>query len=40
MEAPVFYDPSGRSRRWSKRILLGLINVVMGLEVGFALNCV
>ena len=35
MEAPVFYDPSGRRRRWSKRILLGLIIVVMGLAVGF-----
>src|SRR5438132_10208932 len=34
MEAPVFYDPSGRRRRWSKRILLGLIIILMGLAVG------
>ena len=35
MEAPVFYDPSGRRRRWSKRILLGLIIVLIGLAFGF-----
>ena len=35
MEAPVFYDPSGRRRRWSKRILLGLIIVLVGVAVGF-----
>lgn len=35
MEAPVFYDPSGRRRRWSKRILLGLIIIVIGLAFGF-----
>jgi len=35
MEAPVFYDPSGRRRRWSKRILLGLIVVLIGAAFGF-----
>jgi cellulose synthase/poly-beta-1,6-N-acetylglucosamine synthase-like glycosyltransferase/peptidoglycan/xylan/chitin deacetylase (PgdA/CDA1 family)/spore germination protein YaaH len=35
MEAPVFYDPSGRRRRWSKRILLGLIIVLVGVAFGF-----
>jgi cellulose synthase/poly-beta-1,6-N-acetylglucosamine synthase-like glycosyltransferase/peptidoglycan/xylan/chitin deacetylase (PgdA/CDA1 family)/spore germination protein YaaH len=35
MEAPVFYDPSGRRRRWSKRILLGLIILLVAVAVGF-----
>jgi cellulose synthase/poly-beta-1,6-N-acetylglucosamine synthase-like glycosyltransferase/peptidoglycan/xylan/chitin deacetylase (PgdA/CDA1 family)/spore germination protein YaaH len=35
MEAPVFYDPSGRRRRWSKRILLALIIVLVGAAFGF-----
>jgi len=35
MEAPVFYDPSGRRRRWSKRILLGLIILLVGVAFGF-----
>jgi len=35
MEAPVFYDPSGRRRRWSKRILLGLIIILIGAAFGF-----
>jgi cellulose synthase/poly-beta-1,6-N-acetylglucosamine synthase-like glycosyltransferase/peptidoglycan/xylan/chitin deacetylase (PgdA/CDA1 family)/spore germination protein YaaH len=35
MEAPVFYDPSGRRRRWSKRILLALIVVLVGAAFGF-----
>ncbi|MDB5687330.1 MAG: polysaccharide deacetylase, partial [Rhizorhabdus sp.] len=35
MEAPVFYDPSGRRRRWSKRILLGLIILLIGAAFGF-----
>ena len=30
MESPVFYDPSGKRRLWSKRILLALI-VLLGL---------
>ncbi|HWI87273.1 MAG TPA: polysaccharide deacetylase family protein, partial [Sphingomonas sp.] len=36
MDAPVFYDPSGRRRRWSKRILLGLIIVLTCVAFGFA----
>ncbi|WP_116090514.1 glycosyltransferase [Sphingomonas crusticola] len=35
MEAPVFYDPSGRRRRWSMRILLGLILVLVAAAFGF-----
>src|SRR6187402_441009 len=35
METPVFYDPSGRRRRWSKRILLALIIVLVGAAFGF-----
>jgi peptidoglycan-N-acetylglucosamine deacetylase len=35
MEAPVFYDPSGRRRRWSKRILLALIILLVGAAFGF-----
>src|SRR3569833_851074 len=35
MEAPVFYDPSGRRRRWSKRILLGLKILLVAVAVGF-----
>src|SRR3954464_6860847 len=36
MEAPVFYDPSGRRRRWSMRVLLGLILVLVAAAFGFA----
>jgi len=35
MESPVFYDPSGRRRRWSKRILLALILLLVGAGFGF-----
>lgn len=35
MDSPVFYDPSGRRRRWSKRILLALILLVALAAVGF-----
>ena len=35
MEAPVFYDPSGRRRRWSKRVLLSLILLLTLAAVGF-----
>ena len=34
-EAPVFYDPSGRRRKWSKRVLLGLILVILAAALGF-----
>ncbi|UAK26070.1 glycosyltransferase [Sphingomonas nostoxanthinifaciens] len=36
MEAPVFYDPSGRRGRWSKRLLLALIVVLFLAAIGFA----
>jgi cellulose synthase/poly-beta-1,6-N-acetylglucosamine synthase-like glycosyltransferase/peptidoglycan/xylan/chitin deacetylase (PgdA/CDA1 family)/spore germination protein YaaH len=35
MEAPIFYDPSGRRGRWSKRVLLGLILLILCAAVGF-----
>ena len=35
MEAPVFYDPSGRRRRWSKRVLLALILLLCVAAIGF-----
>jgi hypothetical protein len=35
MEAPVFYDPSGRRRRWSKRILLAVLIILVGAAFGF-----
>ena len=35
MEAPVFYDASGRRRRWSKRVLLALILLVALAAIGF-----
>ncbi len=36
MESPVFYDPSGRRKRWSKRTLLALIVVTLLAAIGFA----
>jgi hypothetical protein len=36
MEAPVFYDPSGRRGRVSKRVLLGLILLILLAAIGFA----
>ena len=38
MEAPVFYDPSGKRRRWSLRLLWALILVVAVAAVGFAIT--
>src|SRR4051812_32939377 len=35
MEAPIFYDPSGRRGRWSKRLLLALIVLIVLAAVGF-----
>ena len=35
MEAPIFYDASGRRRRWSKRVLLGLILFVLLAALAF-----
>lgn len=35
METPVFYDPSGKRRRWSKRILLALIILLIAAAFGF-----
>jgi cellulose synthase/poly-beta-1,6-N-acetylglucosamine synthase-like glycosyltransferase/peptidoglycan/xylan/chitin deacetylase (PgdA/CDA1 family)/spore germination protein YaaH len=35
MEAPIFYDPSGRRGRWSKRLLLALIVLIVAAAVGF-----
>ena len=35
MESPIFYDPSGRRRRWSKRVLLALILLLTVAAVGF-----
>jgi len=35
MEAPVFYDPSGKRRRVAKRILLGLILLIALAAIGF-----
>jgi cellulose synthase/poly-beta-1,6-N-acetylglucosamine synthase-like glycosyltransferase/peptidoglycan/xylan/chitin deacetylase (PgdA/CDA1 family)/spore germination protein YaaH len=35
MEAPVFYDPSGRRGRVSKRVLLGLIIMIVLAAIGF-----
>ena len=34
-EAPIFYDPSGQRRKWSQRILLGLIALILLGAVGF-----
>jgi cellulose synthase/poly-beta-1,6-N-acetylglucosamine synthase-like glycosyltransferase/peptidoglycan/xylan/chitin deacetylase (PgdA/CDA1 family)/spore germination protein YaaH len=38
MEAPVFYDPSGRRGRVSKRVLLGLILLIVLAAVAFGLT--
>ena len=35
MPNPVFYDPSGKRRRWSKRTLLGLILLILLAAIGF-----
>jgi cellulose synthase/poly-beta-1,6-N-acetylglucosamine synthase-like glycosyltransferase/peptidoglycan/xylan/chitin deacetylase (PgdA/CDA1 family)/spore germination protein YaaH len=37
-EAPVFYDASGRRGRWSKRILLGLIVLIVLAAIGFGMT--
>ena len=40
MPNPVFYDPSGKRRRWSKRVLLGLILLILLAAVGFGATIV
>ncbi|WP_174275076.1 glycosyltransferase [Sphingomonas bacterium] len=40
MERPIFYDPSGRRRRWSKRILWALIVLLTCAALGFGATIV
>ena len=40
MERPVFYDPSGKRRRWSKRILWTLLLIVTLAAIGFGATIV
>ncbi|NIJ08685.1 cellulose synthase/poly-beta-1,6-N-acetylglucosamine synthase-like glycosyltransferase/peptidoglycan/xylan/chitin deacetylase (PgdA/CDA1 family)/spore germination protein YaaH [Sphingomonas vulcanisoli] len=40
MERPVFYDPSGKRRRWSKRVLWALILVLTGAALAFGATIV
>ncbi len=36
MAAPIFYDPTGRRSRWSKRAVAALLVLVIAVAVGFA----
>ncbi|MDO6416473.1 glycosyltransferase [Sphingomonas sp. BIUV-7] len=38
MEAPVFYDPSGKRRRWALRLLWAFIVIVALAAIGFAVT--
>ena len=40
MKAPVFYDPSGRRKRWSKRTMFAIILALVAAVVIFALTIV
>ena len=36
MSAPIFFDPTGRRGRWSKRAVAGLLALVVAAAIGFA----